>query len=95
MTELRELGDRFPGNWKDKKAVKLELKSNQITVYFKDGSETTLKEPVQIQDFPVPNELIEPWYKMLRDEDSSIERYVFRERSYLQSVLDRVHAEVG
>lgn len=94
MTTIRELGSKFPGSWEEKRMIKLHLKHNQVTVYYEDGTELKLKDPVQVQDFPVPADLIEVWFKKLRDADTSITRYVYRERSYLQRVLQEVQSAV-
>ena len=90
MGNIAELASYFPGSRVEKKSVGLHIKRNEVTIQFDDGTETTMNEPVQIQDFPVPEKLVEPWFNALRKADSSITRYSYREKSYLKNILNSI-----
>ena len=90
MSGLREIVSCFPGDSESKTAVKIFVDAPGAILYFKDGSELMLQNPVQVQEFKVPEELVDPWFAALREADSTITRYAFRDRSYLEAVLHKV-----
>lgn len=95
MTSIEELATYFPGYRRDKQTIKLMLKKGQVTVFYEDGSELTLIAPVQVQDFPVPDQYVYQWFKQLRKDDTTVTRYSYREKDYLQDVLDQIMAPVS
>ena len=90
MSALREITEVFPGNRKLR--VKISLEDNAVDILCEDGVTRHVSDPVRIEDFNVPPEHLDAWFKILKSCDPSVTRHSIRSAAYLKAIWRMVAA---